>query len=119
MNFKTNLKRRASLAAMLGLALSVWVFPGTAWSGLREDMRDFDSFLRERPRVAADLRTNPDLVNSRRYLERHEDLARFIRTRPALREELRSNPGRVMAGPAAYDRRYGRSARYDRSPWWR
>ena len=117
MNLRNNLTRPASLTAMLALALSVWVLPGTAWSGLREDMRDFDSFLRERPRVAADLRSNPDLVNSRRYLDRHEDLARFIRNRPALREELRSNPGRVMAGPAAYERRYSRYDRFDRSPW--
>ena len=119
MNSRRNLKPSVSFAAIFALALSVWAIPGTAWSGLREDMLDFHSFLRQRPRVAADLRANPDLVNSRRYLDRHEDLARFIRHRPALREELRYNPGRVMAGPAAYDRRYSRYHRYDRPPWWR
>lgn len=119
MKFTSNLKRPASFAAVLALAFSVWVIPGTAWSGLREEMLDFHSFLRERPRVAAALRANPDLVNSPRYLDRHEDLARFIRHRPALRAELRYNPGRVMAGPAAYERRYGRFDRYDRPPWWR
>jgi hypothetical protein len=110
-------KQPGSFAAVLGLALSIFILPGTAWSGLREDMRDFHSFLRDRPRVAAELRANPNLVNSRRYLDSRDELARFLWRRPALREELRYNPGRVMRY-SAYDHhdRYDRSGRYG---WWR
>ena len=112
------LKQVFSFAVMLALAVSVLVFPDTAWSGLRDDMRDFDAFLRNHPRVAADLRANPNLVNSRRYLDQHEDLARFLRSRPALRDEVRANPGRVMGSSYTYDR-YGRYDRYDRYGRWR
>lgn len=124
MTITEGLKRPVSFAAMLGLALSIFVLPGTAWSGLRDDVRDFHAFLRDRPRVAAELRANPHLVNNRRYMERHDELARFIWRRPALREELRYNPVRVLTGYSGYDRygrydRYDRYDRYGRSGWWR
>ena len=114
----TRYKRQLSLGIMLALALSVLALPATAWSGLRDDMREFHFFLRERPRIAADLRANPNLVNSRRYLDNHDDLERFLRRRPALREELRYNPGRVFARYYAYDR-YDRYDRYERFGRWR
>lgn len=100
-------RQQFSLAMMVGLALSVMAIPGTAWSDMRDDVREFHLFLRDRPRVAADLRANPNLVYSRRYLDEHEDLARFLRRRPALREEIRYSPNRVFG-------RYHASNRYDR-----
>jgi len=105
-----NSKSIFSLAAVLALSISVLSVPGTAWSGLRDDVRDFHLFLRDHPRVSADLRANPNLVNSRRYLDQHEDLARFLRRRPGLRDEIRSNPNRVLGRSYAYDRydRFGR-----------
>lgn len=113
----TSPKHRTSVAATLALALSLIAIPGTAWSGLREDVRDFRDFLRDRPRIAAELRANPNLVMNRRYLDNHNELARFLRHRPALREEIRANPGRVLGG-YSYDR-YARYDRYDRYGRWR
>jgi hypothetical protein len=104
-----------SLAVLLGLALAVMATPGTAWSSLRDDVRDFHLFMRDHPRIAAHLRANPNLVVSRRYLDNHEDLARFLRRRPALRDEIRYNPGRVFGSYYRYDR----SDRYDRYGRWR
>jgi hypothetical protein len=104
MKILTNSKSIFSLAAMLALAIAVLSIPGTAWSSLRDDVREFHLFLRDHPRVSSDLRANPNLVNSRRYLDQHEDLARFLRRRPALRDELRSNPNRVFGRYYAYDR---------------
>jgi hypothetical protein len=115
MKFLTGIGRQFSIAFLAALALSVMAIPGTAWSGLREDMREFQLFLRDRPRIAADLRANPDLVTSRRYLDRHEDLARFLRHRPAVRDEIRYNPRRALSGYYAYDR----VDRYDRFGRWR
>ena len=105
-----NSKSIFSLATVLALSISLLSVPGTAWSGLRDDVRDFHLFLRDHPRVSADLRANPNLVNSRRYLDQHEDLARFLRRRPGLRDEIRSNPNRVLGRSYAYDRydRFGR-----------
>jgi hypothetical protein len=103
---------------MLALAGAVLVSPGTAWSSLRDEVREFHLFLRDRPRVSADLRANPNLVNSRRYLDQHEDLARFLRRRPALRDEIRYNPSRVF-GRYYINDRYNRYDRYDRFGRWR
>lgn len=106
-----------SLGLVLAVALTVLSAPGMAWSGLRDDMRDFQRFLRDHPRISADLRTNPDLMNNRRYLDRHDDLARFLRERPALRNEVRANPNRVMGSYYSYDR-YDRYDPYGRvGPW--
>jgi hypothetical protein len=110
-----NRKSIFSLAAILVLSISVLSTPGIAWSGLRDDVREFHLFLRDHPRVSSDLRSNPNLVNSRRYLDQHEALARFIRRRPALRDEIRSNPNRVFGRYYAYDR----YDRYDRFGRWR
>ena len=114
----TSCKHLSPVAATLALALSLIAIPGTAWSGLRDDMRDFRAFLRDRPRIAAELRANPNLVMNRRYLDTHEELARFLRHRPALRDEIRANPGRVLGGSYASDR-YGRYDRYDPYGRWR
>ena len=108
-------KQAFSFALMLTLALSVLASPNTAWSGLRDDIREFHMFLRYHPRISADLRANPNLINSRRYLDYHDDLARFLRNRPALREEVRINPHRVLGSSYAYDR----YDRYDRYGRWR
>ena len=111
----TPVKQVFSVAVMLALALSVLATPGTAWSSLRDEVREFHLFLQDRPRISADLRANPNLVNSRRYLDQHEDLARFLRRRPALRDEIRYNPTRVFSRSYAYDR----YDRYDRYGRWR
>ncbi len=111
----TIVKQAFSVAVMLALALAVLATPGTAWSSLRDEVREFHLFLQNRPRISADLRANPNLVNSRRYLDQHEDLARFLRRRPALRDEIRSNPSRVFSRSASYDR----YDRYDRFGRWR
>jgi len=114
----TPVRQVYSVALMLALALAALVAPGTAWSSLRDEVRDFHLFLQDRPRMSADLRANPNLVNSRRYLDQHEDLARFLRRRPALRDEIRYNPNRVFGSSSVYNR-YDRYDRYDRFGRWR
>ena len=124
MNAFKNSKYISAVAIILALALSVLSTPGTAWSSLRDDIREFHSFLRDHPRVSADLSANPNLVNSRRYMEQHDELARFLRRRPGLRQEIALNPDRVFGRSAAYGRygaydRYGGYDRYDRFGRWR
>jgi hypothetical protein len=114
MNATKRFRSLTSLALVFGMALILAGAPGLAWGGLREDMRDLRGFLRDHPRISADLRANPDLMNNRRYLDRHEDLAHFLRQRPALRSEVRADPRRVMGTYYSYDR-YDRYDRYQ--PW--
>ena len=114
----TPFKQVFSVAVMLALALSVLATPGTAWSSLGDDIREFHLFLRDHPRISADLRANPNLVNSRRYLDQHRIWRYFLRRRPALRDEIRYNPNRVFSRSYAYNR-YDRYDRYDRFGRWR
>src|SRR5690606_23349060 len=59
MKLVTRFRQQLSGAVMVGLAVAVMAIPGTAWSSLRDDIRELHLFLRHRPRVAADLRANP------------------------------------------------------------
>jgi hypothetical protein len=113
MNAFKNSKYISSVAVILALALSVLSTPSTAWSSMRDDIREFQSFLRDHPRMSSDLRANPNLVHNRRYMDQHDDLARFLRNRPGLRQEIALNPDRVFGRSYTYGR-YGGNDRYDR-----
>jgi hypothetical protein len=106
------------LPMMLAFALSLLAIPGSAWSSLRDDIRDFHMFLQDHPRISSELRANPNLVNNRRYLDDRDELARFLRRRPGLRQEIVYNPDRVFSRYYSYNR-YNRYDRYDRYNRWR
>ena len=72
---------------------------GSGWDSrdpLRHEIMRFHAFLQDHPRVSADLRANPRLVASRRYLDQHDDLADFLRHHPVVRREILDNPDRVF-----------------------
>ena len=104
--------------AMLTVALSLLGTAGAAWSNMRDDIREFHMFLRDHPRISSELRTNPNLVYNRRYMDDRDELARFLRRRPGLRQEIASNPDRVFGRSYAYGRN-DRYDRYDRFDRWR
>jgi hypothetical protein len=93
-------------AIILALALSVLATPADAWVGPRDEIRIFQNFLQSRPRIAAELRSNPRLVYDRRYLERRSDLAHFLRRYPWLRREIATNPHRVLGSSYRTNRPY-------------
>jgi hypothetical protein len=96
---KTVIRNSSVFSGAVILALALLAAPATAWSGLRDEVRLFQNFLQSRPRIAAELRANPRLVNDRRYIARRDDLARFLRRYPAVRREIVHNPHRVF-GPS-------------------
>ena len=100
------------------LAFALLAVPGSAWSSLRDDIREFHMFLQDHPRISSELRRNPNLVNSRRYMDERDELARFLRRRPALRQEIVYNPDRVFSRSYSSNR-YNRYDRYDRYSRWR
>ncbi len=83
-------------ALILTLMLSILVAPGAAWSGLRDDMRQFHIFLHEHPKVSADLRNNPRLANNKKYLDKHNDLEKFLKRHPAVKREILDHPSRAF-----------------------
>lgn len=96
-------------ALILTLALSVLVTPGAAWSSLRDEVRQFHDFLQDHPKVSTELRANPNLVNSKKYLDKHDDLEKFLKRHPAVKREIVGRPHRV----------FGRYYRDDRRDWTR
>ena len=84
-------------AIFVGLLMfSLLVVASPVWSSLRSEVNQFHEFLQSHPRVSADLRTNPNLVNSKRYLDKHDDLAVFMKHHPSVKHELVNHPGRVF-----------------------
>jgi hypothetical protein len=91
-------------ALILTLALSVLGTPGAAWSNLRDEMRQFHDFLQDHPKVSTELRNNPNLVTSKKYLDKHDDLERFLKRHPAVKREILDHPRRTF-GRYYYDDR--------------
>ena len=84
-------------ALILTLALSVLGTPGAAWSNLRDEMRQFHDFLRDHPKVSTELRNNPNLVTSKKYLDKHDDLEKFLKRHPAVKREIVDHPHRAFS----------------------
>jgi hypothetical protein len=80
-------------------ALVVFFSSATAWceqDRLRNEVRQFHIFLHSRPKVANELRSNSTLVNSKRYLDSHDDLAKFLKRYPRVKLEIVNHPSRVF-----------------------
>jgi len=102
----------AGLLFVLTLGLSFHVGPNVAWSDhgrLRDEIRQFHNFLADHPKVSTELRLNPNLVNSKKYLKKHEDLAKFLKRHPEVKREIVNHPNRV----------FGRYYRQDHAGWHR
>jgi hypothetical protein len=128
---------------LLAAAVLTLATPRLSRAGsLPEEIRDFQRFLNNHPKIAADLQRDPGLANNRRYLSDHDTLREYLHDHPKIRRELAVNPGAVWANPYGrnsgpyyggrpyssrpyygdyrrYDTRpYGYEPRRDR-PWWR
>ena len=95
-----------SSAVILTLALSVLGTPGAAWSTLRDEMRQFHDFLQDHPKVSTELRNNPNLVNSKKYLDKHDDLAKFLKRHPSVKREIVDHPRRAFSRYYVDDHRW-------------
>jgi len=99
-------------AMLFSLSLTFAFFGSiaTAWSDhdrVRNEIRQFHNFLQDHPKVSTELRNNPNLVNSKRYLDRHDDLEKFLKRHPDVKREIVSHPNRV----------FGRYYREDHARW--
>jgi len=74
---------------------------------LRNEIRQFHDFLQKHPKVSTELRANPNLIKSKKYLAKHEDLERFLKRHPNVRMEIVNHPKRV----------FGRYYRDHQSDW--
>jgi hypothetical protein len=81
---------------LLSTFVSLFVFFSPAWTSVRTEVNQLQEFLKSHPKVATDLRANPNLVNNKRYLEKHDDLAKFLKRHPDAKRELVNHPNRVF-----------------------
>jgi hypothetical protein len=91
-----------------GVALTAVTFsiPNLAWGSLRDEVRQFHIFLQDHPKVSTELRNNPKLVNSKKYLDKHDDLEKFLKRHPAVKSEILHHPNRVFGGYYRDERRH-------------
>ena len=96
------IRQRLSLQSCLTavyVALALLAPAEPAWSDhdrLRNEVRQFHSFLQSHPNVSSELRSNPKLVNSKRYLGKHDDLESFLKRHPRVKQEIVNHPARVF-----------------------
>jgi len=108
MKLKENLL--SSLVASLLVVIALLASAPPAWSDhdrLRNEIREFHTFLQEHPKVSTELRQNPKLVNSSKYLNKHDDLEKFLKRHPNVRREIVNHPNRV----------FGKYYREDHARW--
>ena len=62
----------------------------------RGEVDRFDKFLDKHPHDAAELRSNPALVDDPGYLAKHPKMEAYFRSHPGVREEIHQHPYRFM-----------------------
>ena len=104
------------LIAMAALTLGT---ANVSWAdSLNEEMRDFNHFLNEHPRIAADLQRDPSLANNSGYLHAHDNLKDFLHNHPQVRRQIAANPGYALGAPYAWNGRpYGVYPPYNSAPY--
>jgi hypothetical protein len=81
------------------LTVSLLSFSSQAWSDYaqtRNEVAQFHSFMMKHPGVSTDLEANPQLVNDRKYLDKHEEVKKFLKQHPAVKQEIAEHPRRVF-----------------------
>jgi hypothetical protein len=63
---------------------------------MRDEVAQFHSFMVKHPSVSTDLQANPQLVNDRKYLAKHEEVKKFLKQHPAVQREIAEHPRRVF-----------------------
>ena len=74
----------------------------------RKDVKEFDSFLDNHPKVAQELRSDPSKVNDTEYVSKHKDLQRWLEEHPQVRQEIRENPNAFMRQENRYEKNENR-----------
>jgi hypothetical protein len=97
---KGNTKQRNSrILLLMSLVIPLIAAASPAWSShehMRSEISLFHDFLQSHPKVATELRTNPNLVNNKKYLDKHDELAKFLKRHPDVKRELVNHPSRVL-----------------------
>jgi hypothetical protein len=86
----------ALLACLLALGALSGTSEAISRKQLREEIRAFQSFLADHPRVSTELQANPNLAGNKKYLDKHDDLKKFFKQHPAVQHEVINHPRNVF-----------------------
>jgi hypothetical protein len=90
---------RSAFVALI-LTVSLLSVSSQAWSDnyaqMRDEVAQFHNFMLKHPSVSTDLQNNPQLVNNRKYLDKHEEVKKFLKHHPAVKQEIAEHPRRVF-----------------------
>jgi hypothetical protein len=75
------------------------------YAQMRDEVAQFHSFMIKHPSVSTDLQSNPQLVNDRKYLDKHEEVKKFLKKHPNVQKEIAEHPRRVFGRYYIDDRR--------------
>ncbi len=111
-------KMIAIVAALFVVALAVPAFaqmyPGAADA-------DFNNFLSKHPNEAAQLRSNPGLIDNQNWIHDHAALAQYLDNHPNVRKTIRAQSN-GMRGPEPYAGRgpgdYDEHHQWHDANWW-
>ena len=107
---KSKISRNLPVTAVFALILTMFLLgmSGPAWSDygqMRDEVGQFHAFMVKHPSVSADLQANPQLVNDRKYLDKHPEVKKFLKQHPAVQQEIAQHPRRVFGRYYIDDRR--------------
>jgi hypothetical protein len=71
---------------------------------MRQDVKEFDSFLDSNPKIARDLKEDPSKVNDQAWVSQHPELDNWLKEHKNVREEIKENPSAFMNREKAYDK---------------
>jgi hypothetical protein len=101
------------------IGIAAVAIPHTAWSqyySSRDSLAQFDSFMRDHPKAATELRYNPRLVYDGKWLRSHPEVDRFLRRHPDVREAIAYSSSSGYRSRDRYDYRYDRRPDYRVDP---
>ena len=84
------------LACLLVLGILSGTSEAISRKQLRDEIRTFQSFLADHPKVSTELQANPNLAGSKKYLDKHDDLKKFFKQHPAVQHEVFNHPRNVF-----------------------
>ncbi|MBF6568139.1 MAG: hypothetical protein IVW54_04595 [Candidatus Binataceae bacterium] len=88
---KTMFAMAAAMAVTCALAM-----PAAAQYANQGEINTFNAFLNHHPKLSEELSRNPNLVDSKVYLERHPELHSYLANHDSLRNSIQHHPGVFM-----------------------
>ncbi len=72
----------------------------------REQMRGFDSFMKNHPDIAQQVSKDPKLLTSQKYISGHPELQQYMKSHPGVANDLQKHPGYFLQRSANFNQNH-------------